>query len=152
MEYIIRNVLETDLPTLVGLCQKHSEYERTPYNPKGKKDLLKMALFNNNPKLFCLIVESGNKAVGYATYTFDFSTWHAKSFLYMDCLYLEPDIRNFGIGELIIEKLKQIAVDNGCVNIQWQTPTFNERAIKFYNRIGADGKDKIRFFVDLQTD
>ena len=69
--------------------------------------------------------------------------------MYMDCLYLEEEIRGFGIGEALIEKLKQIGTAKNCINIQWQTPEFNSRAIKFYHRIGATGKDKVRFFLDL---
>ncbi len=150
MEYIIRKVEEKDLATLVELCQKHSEYEQAFYNTNDKQMLLKKALFTDNPRLFCLIVESANRIVGYASYLFDFSTWDANSFLYLDCLYLEPDFRGLGIGEIIIEKLKVIATQNECINIQWQTPAFNERAIKFYNRIGGARKDKVRFFINLQ--
>jgi ribosomal protein S18 acetylase RimI-like enzyme len=150
MEYLIRKVEEKDLATLVELCQKHSDYENAIYNPNGKQELLKNAIFSDRQKLFCFVVESNNNLVGYASYTFDFSTWDANTFLYLDCLYLDPNFRGLGIGEIIIEKLKEIATQNGCINIQWQTPVFNERAIKFYNRIGGTGKDKVRFFIDLQ--
>jgi ribosomal protein S18 acetylase RimI-like enzyme len=49
----------------------------------------------------------------------------------------------------MMDKLKAIAKERNCVNVQWQTPIFNERAIKFYHRIGATGKEKLRFFMDL---
>jgi GNAT superfamily N-acetyltransferase len=65
-------------------------------------------------------------------------------------LYLESEFRGQGIGEVVFEKLKEIAKQNDCINIQWQTPVFNERAIKFYNRIGGTGKDKVRFFIDTK--
>ena len=87
--------------------------------------------------------------VGYASYTFDFSTWDVATFMHMDCLYLDEEARSFGIGEALIEKLKQIAIAKNCINIQWQTPEFNERAIKFYHRIGGTGKSKVRFTLDL---
>jgi len=137
------------LKTVVELCQKHADYEQAMYNPKGKEDGLKNTLFCAQPKLFCLVVEANETIVGYASYTFDFSTWDAATFMYLDCLYLEEDARGFGIGEAIIEKLKQIAIDKNCINIQWQTPKFNERAIKFYNRIGGKAKEKVRFSLDL---
>jgi len=49
--------------------------------------------------------------------------------------------------EELIKKLKQVAVDRGGIRIQWQTPAFNERAIKFYRRMGATEKEKVRFYL-----
>lgn len=149
MEYSIRNCEVSDLPKLVVLCQKHAEYEKAAYSPEGKEEGLKKALFGENPKLHCLVVATKETIVGYVSYTFDFSTWNAATFIYMDCLFLEEETRGLGIGEILIEKLKQIGTEKNCINIQWQTPEFNERAIKFYNRIGGKGKDKIRFTLDL---
>jgi L-amino acid N-acyltransferase YncA len=149
MEYLIRNCEEKDLTILVELCQKHAQYEQASYNPDGKLENLRKAIFSQNPKLYCLVVEINEKLCGYATYTYDFSTWDAQIFMYMDCLFLDESTRGIGIGEAIIDQLKQIATISNCVNIQWQTPVFNVRAIKFYKRIGAAGKEKVRFFVDL---
>jgi GNAT superfamily N-acetyltransferase len=149
MKYLIRDCQPKDINAVVDLCQKHADYERAIFDPIGKKDGLKNALFREHPQLFCLVVEVNKTIVGYASYTFDFSTWDAATFMYLDCLYLEEEIRGFGIGEAIIGKLKQIASDKKCINIQWHTPKFNEKAIKFYHRIGGTGKDKVRFFLDL---
>ena len=149
MKYLIRDCQPTDVNAVIDLCQKHADYEQAAFNPNGKEDGLKNTLFCEQPKLFCLVVEANETLVGYASYTFDFSTWDVASFMYMDCLYLKEDVRGFGIGETIIEKLKQIAIDKNCINIQWQTPKFNERAIKFYNRIGGTAKEKVRFSLDL---
>jgi ribosomal protein S18 acetylase RimI-like enzyme len=148
MEYIIRKCEERDLLELVKLCGNHAEFEQANYSPKGKLSSLKNAIFSEIPKLFCYVIESGNKLQGYFSYTFDFSTWDAQTFLYLDCLYLESDIRGLRIGEKVFEKLKEIATQNECINIQWQTPVFNERAIKFYKRIGATSKEKMRFFLN----
>ena len=149
MEYSIRNCEPADLPKLIVLCQKHAEFEKADFSPEGKEESLRKALFNENPKLKCLVVAANETIVGYASYTFDYSTWDAADFMYMDCLFLEEEARSFGIGEILIEKLKEIAAEKNCINIQWQTPQFNERAIKFYNRIGAKGKDKVRFTLVL---
>ncbi|REG92185.1 GNAT family N-acetyltransferase [Flavobacterium aquicola] len=149
MEYLIRDCEPNDISVLIDLCQKHAAYERASFSPIGKEEKLQEALFGDHPQLFCLVVEVNETIVGYASFTFDFSTWDAATFIYMDCLYLEEDARGFGIGEALIDKLKQIAKDKNCINIQWQTPEFNTRAIKFYRRIGGIGKDKVRFFLNL---
>ena len=150
MEYVIRECIEKDLSELVELCGKHAEFEQANYDSTGKERLLKKALFSDTPKLFCFVIESSNKLQGYFSYTFDYSTWDAQTFLYLDCLYLEPEFRGHKIGEIVFDKLREIAKHNHCVHIQWQTPIFNERAIKFYNRIGGTGKEKVRFFIDIK--
>jgi len=151
MDFLVRPCRVDDLPVLIELCAKHAEFERAEYKAEGKQALLKDALFSDNPKLNCLVVESTGKVVGYASYKIDFSTWDAANFLYLDCLYIEEDFRGFGIGEVLINNLKEIAIKNGFINVQWQTPDFNERAIKFYNRIGATGKNKVRFFLNTSV-
>jgi GNAT superfamily N-acetyltransferase len=149
MEYSIRNCEVSDLPKLVVLCKKHAEFEKAEYSPEGKEEKLKEVIFSKQPKLYCLVVVAKETIVGYVSYTFDFSTWDAATFIYMDCLFLEEEARSFGIGEVLIKELKEIGIQKNCINIQWQTPEFNERAIKFYNRIGAKGKDKVRFTLSL---
>lgn len=150
MNYLIRNSIESDLDKLIDLCQKHAAYERASYHKQGKKEHLKKALFSEEKVLNCLIVEVSGEIIGYATYTFDFSTWDAEKFIYLDCLYLEDDFRSYGIGQALIEKIEEIGKSQNCINMQWQTPDFNVRAIKFYNRIGASGKEKIRFTLPLK--
>ena len=143
-------VSEADFCTVKRIAASHSEFEQANYDSTGKECLLKKALFSDRPKLFCSVIESSNKLQGYFTYTFDYSTWDAHAFLYLDCLYLEPEFRGYKIGEIVFDKLIEIAKHNQCVTIEWQTPIFNERAIKFYNRIGGTGKEKVRFFINTK--
>jgi GNAT superfamily N-acetyltransferase len=149
MEYVIREIKKTDLPRLIELCKSHADYEQVPYDATNKFDLLETAIFSGRKKLYCFVVEYHSQLIGYYSYTFDFSTWDAKAFMYLDCLYLEAKFRGMRIGEKIFENLRETATLNDCANIQWQTPVFNERAIKFYKRMGATGRDKIRFFISL---
>ena len=149
MEYFIREYRETDLDKLLILCQQHADYEQAVYHPEGKKQQLQAALSSDNKQLNCLVVEAVGDIIGYATYTFDFSTWDAERFIYLDCLYLEEAYRSYGIGQALIEKVAATGKSANCINMQWQTPDFNERAIKFYKRIGGIGKNKVRFTLPL---
>ena len=148
-QFIIRHCRRGDLSNLLELCRKHADHEQTSFDITNKEYLLTQAIFNDPPRLHCWVVEIENICVGYCTYTFDFSTWDARRFLYLDCLYLEAACRGMGIGKEIMSKLIQEAQNNHCVNIQWQTPTFNIDAIKFYHAIGAKAKQKERFTYEL---
>ncbi len=147
MSYLIRPCEEKDLPKLIQLCAAHAAYEKAAYNPEGKLEGLKEGIFGEPKKLNCWIVEIDGNTEGFAAYTIDFSTWDAAPFLYVDCLYLNENCRGMGIGQEIMKRIQKVARDHKCVNIQWQTPEFNIRAIKFYVGLGSTGKQKMRFFL-----
>lgn len=146
---IIRFAKEDDIPEIVELCQQHAIFERAEYDKSGKIDKLKNHLFSDQPDVNCLVALMKDSIVGYATYLKQFSTWDAGFYIYMDCLYLNEQSRGQGIGELFMNRIKEEANKSGCNLIQWQTPDFNIRAMKFYRRIGAYSKPKERFFWDL---
>lgn len=150
MEYLIREFQESDLKQLIVLCARHAAHEKAIYNAEGKEILLKNALLCDNPTLHCWIVTVNGQMAGYVTYTFDFSTWEARYFLHLDCLYLEKEFRGLGIGSRIITNLIDVARRKNCINLQWQTPVFNESAIRFYERTGGIATDKKRFVLPIE--
>lgn len=149
IEYRIRPCIPNDLDKLMLLIEKHATFEKSDYTKTDKQERLKAALFGEQAPLHCIVSEVNGQVIGYATYTFDYSTWDAAWFVYLDCLYLEDDFRSYGIGQVLMETVKEAGRTCNCVNMQWQTPDFNERAIKFYKRIGGTGKDKVRFTLPL---
>ncbi|HMZ06131.1 MAG TPA: GNAT family N-acetyltransferase [Anaerolineales bacterium] len=149
--YLIRQAEPKDLPEIIQLCAEHAAFEQADYSPSGKADKLSAHLFNNPPACFCLVVEMDGALAGYATYSKEFSTWDADFYIHMDCLFLRPHARSMGIGEQLIKQIAQSAQALNCRLIQWQTPKFNARAVKFYKRIGATEKEKLRFFLTVDA-
>lgn len=144
---IIRSATEEDIDQIIDLCEAHAHYEEAEYNKRGKAARLLSALFSLHPKLYCLVVEHEGQLIGYATYMRQFSTWDATEYIYMDCLYMDAEARGFGIGEKLVRRIHAEGKKLHCDLVQWQTPDFNTRAIKFYHRIGATSKPKERFFL-----
>ncbi len=143
----IRFAQKSDLAGLVELCRRHAIFEKSEYSSDQKEGLLNEHLFSENPGLYCLVVEKDKTLIGYATFMKQFSTWDAGYYIYMDCLFMTEGSRGFGIGEKLIDRIKEEAMKLDCSLIQWQTPDFNTRAMKFYNRIGASSKSKERYFL-----
>jgi GNAT superfamily N-acetyltransferase len=146
-KYLIRAVSPDDIAALIELCAEHATYEGAIYALQDKDERLSSALFSASPRLYAWVVEQRGKLVGYATATPEFSTWDAALFLHMDCLYLREEVRSLGLGRLLVMEIVRLALNLGCVNVQWQTPVWNKRAISFYQRLGAEGKQKVRFFL-----
>jgi GNAT superfamily N-acetyltransferase len=143
--YLIREIKENDLDELMSLIGEHTAYEKADFISEGKKGRLKTELFETGSQLHCWVVEIDRMVQGFCSFTFDYSTWDAAYFIYMDCLYIRSEFRGIGIGSAILGKLRKLAIEKGCVNVQWHTPDFNAPAIKFYKKNEALAKSKVRF-------
>jgi GNAT superfamily N-acetyltransferase len=144
----IRPPVPDDLEELVGLCADHAAYERADYDPEGKAGDLARLVLGAEPRIHCLVAADGSRLAGYATWTYDASTWDAREFAYLDCLYLTAAYRGQGLGRELLRGVARAAHRHGCVQVQWHTPDFNRDAIRFYARIGAGSKSKVRFFLE----
>lgn len=145
----IRFAKPKDIHEIIDLCQEHAIYEKSDYDKENKNVQLSKDLFSKTPKLYCFVVENDEQLIGYATYMKQYATWDACEYIYMDCLFIKDIARGYGIGEKLVKRIQQEAKLLNCFLIQWQTPNFNTRAIKFYKRIGATSKSKERFFLEI---
>jgi GNAT superfamily N-acetyltransferase len=147
MNYSIRKSRPSDIDEIIKLIDEHASYEGEQYDSNGMAEKLSSFLFCENPPLHCLIAESENDILGYATYMFEFSTWDAGYYVHMDCLYLKSSARGTGIGKALINEILKRTEENNCNLMQWQTPVLNKRAISFYYGIGAIAKEKLRMYL-----
>ncbi|MEU3477442.1 GNAT family N-acetyltransferase [Streptomyces sp. NPDC033754] len=98
------------------------------------------------PRLRCFVAELPDGSLaGYATCAPEISTWDGVAYLHMDCLYLTSTARGHGLGPLLMDAVRTEARALGLTEIQWQTPAWNEGAIRFYDRLGATSKEKRRY-------
>lgn len=105
-------------------------------------------LFMPEARLKCLIAEEAGIAIGYASFSVEVSTWDADRYMHMDCLFLRPAARNKGLGRALMARIAQEALAMGVERMQWQTPSFNVDAVRFYDRLGPVRKEKYRLFLD----
>lgn len=143
MMYHIRPATNHDHKSIVHLMKAHAEFEGHQFKitPEHNKlfdlDSLPITLF---------LVESNKKILGYMSVVKQFSTWDMDWYLYLDCLYLTEETRGLGIGKQLMQQLKDFATEHKIKAIQWQTPKDNLAAISFYKKLGAQSKEKQRFF------
>lgn len=139
----VRAAVPQDAAVLAQLCQDHAAFEHIDYRPAGHAQRLSQALQAGRVRAW--LAEQDGLAVGYASVTLDFATLDARPFAHLDCLYLAPDARGLGLGRALMEVVRQFAQSQGCVNLQWQTPAWNQPAIDFYDKTGARRADKQRY-------
>jgi len=142
---VIRTALPKDAGDLVNLIQAHAEYEKT--EASCDEEALTAELKRHPASLILLIAESDGVAVGYASMTIDFSTWHCSRWAHLDCLFVSKHHRGKKIGLKLFSAVCGEARRQGLNRIEWQTPNWNKDAIRFYERTGAANSEKVRFII-----
>lgn len=144
MAITIRPATSADVPQILSFIRALAAYEREPGAVTATEaDLLRDG-FGPNPFYFSLIAESDGAAAGFAFYFFNYSTWKGKPGLYLEDLFVYPELRGLGIGKALLQQVAAIAVEKGCPRLQWEVLDWNTPAVDFYRAMGADFLDEWR--------
>ncbi|MPN59187.1 hypothetical protein SDC9_206907 [bioreactor metagenome] len=84
----------------------------------------------------------GGKAVGFALFFHNFSTFLGRSGLYLEDLYVKPAHRGNGCGKAILRELARIALARGCGRVEWSCLDWNAPSIRFYRSLDAVPMDE----------
>ncbi len=126
-----------DVLAVVQLVYDLAEYERARDQCHLTKDQLAGALFGPSPALFGLVARHDGEVVGYALYFLNFSTWEGVHGIYLEDLYVRPDVRGSGLGKALLTALAEQAVHRGLARVEWSVLDWNTPSIDFYRAIGA---------------
>ena len=145
-QFVIRSATEADVPTILKLIRDLAEYERAPDEVRASEPQLREVLFGRQPAAQVLLAFEDDEAVGFAVYSFNFSTWLARPGLYLEDLFVSPSVRDKGYGRALLQRLAQIAQARGCGRMEWAVLDWNEPAIGFYKKLGATPMDEWTVF------
>jgi GNAT superfamily N-acetyltransferase len=133
----IRNATAADVPLILDFIRGLAEYEREPNAVRAKENDLLRDGFGPNPKFRCVIAYWDEKPAGFAFFMWNYSTWRGKPGLYLEDLFVRPEMRGKGIGKALLVHLAQIALQENCYGVVWQVLEWNTPAIDFYRSLGA---------------
>jgi GNAT superfamily N-acetyltransferase len=134
----IRNATIADVSLVLDFIRGLAEYEREPEAVVATEaDLLRDG-FGPDPKYRCLIAEWDNTPAGFAFFFYNYSTWRGRPGLYLEDLFVPPEMRGKGIGKALLQRVAEIALRENCYGIRWMVLEWNEPALKFYEALGAE--------------
>jgi len=133
----LRAARPADVPALVGLIRELAEFEHLTHLCVVTPEGLEPQLFGPRPAAEALVAEVSGQVVGFALFFTNFSTFLGLPGLYLEDLYVQPAHRGAGIGRALLERLGTLAVQRGCGRFEWSVLDWNEPAIRFYEKMGA---------------
>lgn len=130
----IRTATAADLPAIYDLVTELAIYEKEPdavvatledYQRDFAEDVFE-----------CQVAEQDGKVIGMTLYYLTYSTWRGKM-LYLEDFVVSQSHRRTGAGELLFDRVLEVAKQKNCRLLKWQVLDWNEPALNFYAKYNA---------------
>ena len=133
----LRPAVRADVPGILRLIRALAEYEKLAGDVVATEAALAQTLFGPKPAAEVLIAEEGGRAIGFALFFQNYSTFLARPGIYLEDLFVEPARRGHGVGKALLKAVAKLAVERNCGRFEWAVLDWNEPAIGFYRSLGA---------------
>lgn len=135
---VVRAAQPGDEGEVLRLIHALALYERAPEAVEATEAMLAEALFSAGAQVHCHLAELDGVVVGMALWFLNYSTWTGRPGLYLEDLFIDEAARSRGAARALFTALAQEALARGCARIDWSVLDWNELAMGFYRRIGAE--------------
>jgi GNAT superfamily N-acetyltransferase len=138
MNINIRKAIISDCEPMMELVRELAVFERAPDEVTVTMEHFIETGFGKNPVWQALVaVNEEEKIIGISLYYMRYSTWKGLR-LYLEDLIVTSAYRGKGIGKMLFESTVDEARNMGVGGMMWQVLDWNEPAIEFYKKYGAD--------------
>jgi len=138
----VRSATFEDASVLSGLIKELAAFEHLDYECAISVNAVREHLLGLNRSAEAVIAELDGVVAGFAVYYRTFSTFAARSGVFLEDLYIRPAFRHRGLGRALLQYVGSIAARYGAGRFEWTTLKWNENARKLYQSIGAEEKSE----------
>lgn len=148
MRVEVRRARPEDGPRIIELDRELARFEKLPPADDVEAERLLSWIFETR-KLETLVGELDGKVEGVALFYEGLGSFRARPFLYLEDLVVSQAARSRGVGEALMAALAREALAREALRLEWVVLDWNERAIRFYDRLGArQPKEWVKFTLD----
>ena len=137
-QIVIRTAEPSDLSTVCGFIRKLATDEgKTPDQIEVTEARLSKLMFGDPPLCGSELAFLDERPVGFAFYSFRVSAFKGAPAMYVDDLFLDPDVRGRGFGREVMNRLIEVARAKGCWTLEWLVFDWNLDGQAFFKSLGA---------------
>jgi GNAT superfamily N-acetyltransferase len=143
-EFTIRKVTDNDLGEMIRLMVEYIEFYQHPVPSASRlNELIRTLLKGEQGVQF--IAEHNGRGVGFATLYYMFSTLRAQKVTEMNDLYVMEAFRGTSAAAQLFEACYEFSKNQAFGFMAWKTAGDNKRAQRFYEKMGGQPGDWIRY-------
>lgn len=136
VDFKLRFAGSGDVSLILGFIKELADYEKMLPDVVATEEGLRESLFQRK-MAEVIIGEYKNQPVCFALFFHNFSTFLGKPGIYLEDLYVKPEMRGKGFGKIILSFLAQLVIERKCGRLEWWCLDWNKPSIEFYKRLGA---------------
>jgi len=140
--FVIRFAEKEDTGLILHFIKGLAEYEKLSHEVTATEDLLQETLFGTRQVAEVVIGEYRGDAVAFALFFHNYSTFLGRPGIYLEDLFVKPEMRGLGFGKALLAYLAKLATERKCGRVEWSVLDWNSPAIRFYQKLGAVAKDE----------
>ncbi|WP_199119013.1 GNAT family N-acetyltransferase [Pedobacter sp. ASV28] len=137
MKFELRAAKSEDCPRLLELITELAIYEKAPHEVTVTLAEFVEAGFGEKPVWKAFVATHDQTIIGLALFYIRYSTWKGCR-LYLEDFLVTERYRGQGVGKLLFEKVIEEAKEKKYNGMNWQVLDWNQPAINFYNKYGAE--------------
>ena len=135
--FIVRSAGEEDVKLILKFINDLGAYEELSHQIVVTEEKLIKTLFRQK-MAEVIIGEYKGEAVGFALFFNNYSTFLGQAGIYLEDLYVNPEMRGKGFGKTMLKYLAKLALERDCGRLEWACLDWNEPSICFYKGLGAE--------------
>lgn len=135
--FTIHHADENDISIILELIKSLAAFEKLSNEVVATEDQLKRTIFGKDRHTDVIIGRFNDKPVAFALYFHNYSTFLARPGIYLEDLFVIPEFRNKGFGRTMLAYIAKIAKERSCGRFEWAVLDWNDNAIRFYKKLGA---------------
>lgn len=139
--FVIRFAEKEDTGLILRFINGLAEYEKLSHEVTATEDVLRETLFGNRRVAEVIIGEYRGDPVAFALFFHNYSTFLGRPGIYLEDLFVQPEMRGLGFGKALLAFLAKLATERKCGRVEWAVLDWNEPAIRFYRKLGAATMD-----------
>lgn len=134
----IEEATQEDVPLILAFIRELAQYEKVLHKVALTEENLRATLFGPKPYVEAILGYEDDNPVAFAIYYFTYTSFAGLPCLYLEDIFVRPASRGFGVGRQLLAFLARRASQRGCGRMEWSVINWNERAMAFYKRLGAE--------------
>jgi GNAT superfamily N-acetyltransferase len=142
LDFTIRFAIAQDVPLILQFIKGLAAYEKLTHEVTATEELLRETLFGSRQVAEVIIGEYRNRPIGFALFFHNYSTFLGRPGIYLEDLFIRPEMRGRGFGRVLLTYLAKLAQERKCGRVEWSVLDWNDPSIQFYRKLGATAMDE----------